>query len=50
MPVPRRPDALRRLIGERLRSVNPQTRDVLLVAALANTPSVARTMAAARTR
>jgi DNA-binding CsgD family transcriptional regulator len=41
------PDALRRLIGERLRSVNPQTNDVLLVAALANTPSVARTMAAA---
>ncbi len=42
------PHALRRLIDERLRSLTPETRDVLLVAALSNAPSVTRTMAAAR--
>jgi len=44
------PDALRHLISERLRTLNPGTRDVLLVAALSNAPSMARTTLAARDR
>jgi len=47
VPTPGVPDVLRRLIGERIGALRPQTRDVLLVATLANAPSVARTMAAA---
>ena len=40
--------ALRRLIGGRLHSLRPETRDVLLVAAISNSATVVRTMAAAR--
>jgi DNA-binding CsgD family transcriptional regulator len=44
------PGALRRLIGGRLHSLRPETRDVLLVAAISNSATVVRTMAAARDR
>jgi len=48
VPTPGVPDALRRVIGDRLGDLAPGTRDVLLVAALSNSPTVESTMAAAR--
>ncbi len=48
MPSVGVPDALRNVIGDRLRTLSPATRDVLLVAALSNSPTIETAMTAAR--
>ena len=48
IPAPGVPDALRQVIGDRLRALSLGTRDVLVVAALSNSPTVEATMAAAQ--